>query len=100
MPVSDAPHLPQRSCRCRRKAAQRVRVAQEREMSGYRVVAGVLSPVTTRAEPDSVQEASTSQVGFDGVATHIRAAVALLGKRAACKYQDAPFWRHRPVVVN
>jgi hypothetical protein len=50
---------------------------------------GRAQPCDHARELDSVQEAPTPKVGFDGVATHRRAAVALLGKRPEPDYRNS-----------
>lgn len=52
-----------------------------REMAGYRWVSGTLTPITSADELASVATASSAKTGFEGVATHMRTATALLGKR-------------------
>jgi hypothetical protein len=52
-----------------------------REMSGYRWIAGALSPITSADELASVTAAASVRTGYEGVATHIGTAAALLGKR-------------------
>lgn len=53
----------------------------QREMSAYRWIAGTLTPITSADELASVATASSTTPGYEGVATHMRTAAALLGKR-------------------
>ena len=63
----------------------------ERELSGYRFVAGVLSPISDRVEVEEIAEAvaATQRAGLIGAAEHIRTAVVLLGKKPEPDYRNS-----------
>ncbi|KWN14372.1 hypothetical protein WT83_18165 [Burkholderia territorii] len=63
----------------------------ERERSGYRFVAGVLSPITNREELEAVEDAvrSTGRVALAGANEHLRTALALLGQKPEPDYRNA-----------
>ncbi|HIE1652401.1 AbiJ-NTD4 domain-containing protein [Burkholderia cenocepacia] len=63
----------------------------ERERSGYRFVAGVLSPITNREELESVEDAvrSTGRVALAGANEHLRTALTLLGQKPEPDYRNA-----------
>ncbi|HDR9253369.1 MULTISPECIES: AbiJ-NTD4 domain-containing protein [Burkholderia cepacia complex] len=63
----------------------------ERERSGYRFVAGVLSPITTREELEAVEDAvqSTGRAALAGANEHLRTALALLGQKPEPDYRNA-----------
>jgi AbiJ-like protein len=54
-----------------------------REMSGYRFVQGVLSPISSEVEVAEIDAAiaSANKAGLDGVRTHLSSAIQLLGKK-------------------
>lgn len=63
----------------------------ERELAGYRFVAGELSPVTSEAEIKSIEDAvrEAQVVGLEGPAIHIQTAVRKLGQRPEPDYRNA-----------
>ncbi|MCW5190812.1 MULTISPECIES: AbiJ-NTD4 domain-containing protein [Burkholderia] len=63
----------------------------ERERSGYRFVAGVLSPITNREELESVEDAvrSTERAALAGANEHLRTALALLAQKPEPDYRNA-----------
>jgi hypothetical protein len=63
----------------------------ERELSGYRFIRGVLSPVTDPVEVSAI-DAAASHLSAGGLAApsqHIRAALELLGKRPTPDYRNS-----------
>ncbi|WP_322035435.1 AbiJ-NTD4 domain-containing protein [Burkholderia cenocepacia] len=63
----------------------------ERESSGYRFVAGVLSPITNQEEIGAVEDAarSTESAALNGANEHLRTAIALLGQKPEPDYRNA-----------
>ncbi|MFC6305974.1 hypothetical protein E2553_17040 [Paraburkholderia dipogonis] len=63
----------------------------ERESSGYRFVAGVLSPITNNAEMSAVEDAiqSTESAALNGANEHLRTAIALLGQKPEPDFRNA-----------
>ncbi|WP_279608901.1 AbiJ-NTD4 domain-containing protein [Burkholderia cepacia] len=63
----------------------------ERERSGYRFVAGVLSPITNREELESVEDAvrSTESAALAGANEHLRTALTLLAQKPEPDYRNA-----------
>lgn len=63
----------------------------ERERSGYRFVAGVLSPITNRDELAAVEDAvrSTGEAALVGANEHLRTALTLLGQKPEPDYRNA-----------
>ena len=63
----------------------------ERELSGYRFIGGILSPVTDPVEVSAI-DAAANHVSHDRLlapSTHIRAALALLGQKPAPDYRNS-----------
>lgn len=58
----------------------------ERERSGYRFVAGTLSPISN---PIELEEIATAASGLGGASEHIRTAVALFSQRPEADYRNA-----------
>jgi hypothetical protein len=63
----------------------------ERERSGYRFVAGVLTPITNKEEVGAVEEAvhSTESAALAGANEHLQTALALLGQKPEPDYRNA-----------
>lgn len=63
----------------------------ERELSGYRFVGGVLSPVTDPVEISAIDAAANHLQGgrLLGPSTHIRTALALLGQKPLPDYRNS-----------
>lgn len=63
----------------------------EREHSGYRFIAHILSPISEQAEVEAIQEAlgKLQDVGLDGARTHIHTALDLFSKRPNPDYRNA-----------
>lgn len=63
----------------------------ERELSGYRFVAGVLSPITTPVEVEAIEEAAgaAASKGFQGAHKHLTNALRLLGKKPNPDYRNS-----------
>jgi hypothetical protein len=62
-----------------------------REHSGYRFVAGQLSPIIDSAEIEEIERAThrTSKTGLEGVREHLTNALTLFGKRPKADYRNA-----------
>jgi hypothetical protein len=63
----------------------------ERGLAGDRFVDGVLTPITSRVEIQSIEEAAatTALKGFDGAHEHLQAALRLLGKKPDPDYRNS-----------
>jgi hypothetical protein len=61
----------------------------ERERSGYRLLAGVFVPVTSREEISEIDKAIAHQDRFSPISTHIRAALELYGKKPSPDYRNS-----------
>lgn len=63
----------------------------ERELSGFRFVQGTLVPITTKEEIEEIDSAAdeAGKFGLAGAREHIRAALALLGKKPKPDYRNA-----------
>jgi hypothetical protein len=63
----------------------------EREMSGYRFIAGVLAPISNPAETTEIAGAIeiTSRVGLDGAHHHLQTALSLLAKKPEPDYRNS-----------
>ncbi|WP_321808990.1 AbiJ-NTD4 domain-containing protein [Burkholderia sp. BCC1993] len=63
----------------------------ERERSGYRFVAGVLTPITNKEEVGAVEDAirSTERAALAGANEHLQTALALVGKKPEPDYRNA-----------
>lgn len=63
--------------------------ALQREMSGYRLVAGELAPITSEQEIVAVEQAlaDTSQLG--GVQSHLQSALTMLSQRTSPDYRNS-----------
>ena len=63
----------------------------EREMSGYRFIAGVLAPISNPAETMEISGAieMTSRIGLDGAHHHLQAALSLLAKKPEPDYRNS-----------
>lgn len=59
----------------------------QRELAGYRFIEGVLAPITASVEVRAISEAATA--ADDGAATHIRSALALLGRKPQPDYRNS-----------
>ena len=63
----------------------------EREMSGYRFIAGVLAPISNPAETTEVAGAIeiTSRIGLEGAHQHLQTALSLLAKKPEPDYRSS-----------
>jgi len=63
----------------------------DRELSGYRFISGILSPITDIVEIESIENAirDADALKLIGVKEHIRTAIELLGKRPQPDYRNA-----------
>jgi len=63
----------------------------EREISGYRFVQGVLTPISNTEETGAIDDAvaAAHESGLLGAQQHIRAALELLGKKPTPDYRNA-----------
>lgn len=63
----------------------------ERELSGYRFIAGVLAPISSKAEAEQIGAAAelASSKGLSGANAHLKAALELLGKRPNPDYRNS-----------
>lgn len=63
----------------------------ERELSGCRFVAGVLSPITTPVEVEAIEGAADAAAskGFQGAHEHLTNALRLLGKKPKPDYRNS-----------
>jgi hypothetical protein len=68
-----------------------VNLILQNELSGYRFIAGVLSPITEEVEIKEIEEAveQSSQVGFEGAHEHIRTSLDFLGKKPEPDHRNA-----------
>lgn len=63
----------------------------ESEMSGFRFIGGVLAPITSSDELESIQQAvgEAQQRGFCGVRQHLKSAVSLLSQKPTPDYRNS-----------
>jgi len=61
----------------------------ETEMSAYRWISGGLVPITNPQELESISQAAARSKSFSGPATHINAAIGLIGRRPAPDYRNS-----------
>ncbi|HEU0070061.1 MAG TPA: hypothetical protein VFS04_02080 [Alphaproteobacteria bacterium] len=61
----------------------------EKEMSGYRVIGDYVAPITSEEEVTAVKEALVESDNFQIVATHIKAAVALMSDKKSPDYRNS-----------
>lgn len=66
-------------------------VILEEELSGYRFVAGVLSPITTPVEVEAIEAAAgaAASKGLHGAHEHLTTALRLLGKKPKPDYRNS-----------
>jgi len=60
----------------------------ERELSGFRLISGLVTPVTAKEEVEAVKEA-VGDVRYKGVATHLRQALEHLSNRKNPDYRNS-----------
>ena len=61
----------------------------EREVSGFRFVGGLLSPITNEYELDAIEEGLAVGGRFSGAASHLQTALKLLSDRSAPDYPNS-----------
>ena len=63
----------------------------ERELSGYRFISGLLSPISDKIEIESIESAigNADTLGLVGVKEHIRTAIELFGKKPQPDFRNA-----------
>jgi len=62
----------------------------EQELSGYRFIAGKLTPVTTKEEISAIERAiAETATAFPHSTTHLRQAIALLAQRPKADYRNS-----------
>lgn len=63
----------------------------ERELSGYRFIQGVLTPISNKEEVEAIEGAvaAAQRSGLAGAPQHIRSAIELLGKKPTPDYRNA-----------
>lgn len=63
----------------------------ERELSGYRFIQRVLTPISNKEEVEAIEEAvvAAHRMGLAGAHQHIRSAIELLGKKPTPDYRNA-----------
>ncbi|MHB8622070.1 MAG: AbiJ-NTD4 domain-containing protein [Sulfuricaulis sp.] len=63
----------------------------ERELSGYRFVGNILSPISSPAEVQQIEEtlAAATAHGLEGAHEHIRSALQLLGRKPEPDYRNS-----------
>jgi hypothetical protein len=64
-------------------------VLLERELSGYRFIAGVLAPITDAVEIAALEGAASAHGESSGAAVHIRAALSMLGQKPTPDYRNS-----------
>lgn len=76
---------------CRPDLARDFNAVLESELSGYRFIAGVLSPIADRAEVEEVERAiaAASTHGLLGAHDHIKTALVLLAKKPDPDYRNS-----------
>jgi len=90
--VVDAyPKIARHSSQHREKLEEIFNVIFEREMSGYRFIAGELAPISNSAETTEISGAieRTARVGLDGAHDHLRTALSLLAKKPEPDYRNS-----------
>jgi hypothetical protein len=68
---------------------RRINAVLEREKSGYRFVAGIITPITNGLEIAEIEDAADSRDKFAAAAVHIRTAVGLYSKRPEADYRNS-----------
>lgn len=71
------------------ESERRLNTLLEREVSGYRAIEERLVPVTSTVEIEEIRRASSPTAGFEGIATHINAALALLSRKPEPDYRNS-----------
>jgi hypothetical protein len=63
----------------------------ERELSGYRFISGLLTPISDKVEVEAIESAikNADDLGLVGVKEHIHTAIDLLGKKPKPDYRNA-----------
>jgi len=63
----------------------------ERELSGYRFISGILSPITSEKEISEITEAveSSSIKGLKGAEQHLKTSLSLLGQKPSPDYRNS-----------
>ena len=63
----------------------------ERELSGYRFISGVLTPVTSKEEVSEITEAvdRSSESGLKGAERHLKTSLSLLGQKPKPDYRNS-----------
>jgi len=66
-------------------------IVLERELSGYRFISGILSPISDKAEVTEVENAinSSNKEGLYGASEHIKTAIEMLGKKPKPDFRNA-----------
>ena len=73
------------------KVLEQLNYVLERELSGYRFIQGVLTPIAAKEEVEAIDTAvaAAKKTGLVGAHQHIRTALELLGKKPAPDYRNA-----------
>lgn len=72
-----------------RTLASAYNVVLEREVAGYRFVGGVLSPISSEYELQSIEEGLAAAVRFSGAALHLQTALKYLSDRESPDYRNS-----------
>ena len=73
------------------KIVDTVNAILEQELSGYRFIQGVLTPISNPSEVQAIEAAVilASSSGLEGASLHIRAAIELLGKKPIPDFRNS-----------
>jgi len=73
------------------KLIRRCNFILERELSGYRFISGILSPISDKTEVAEIEAAinSAEKEGLCGASEHIKTAIDLLGKKPKPDFRNA-----------
>ncbi len=76
---------------CCEDLSRRFNTVFEREVSGYRFISGVLTPISNEAEVASIEEAiaEAERKGFAGAHTHITTSLKALGQKPEPDYRNS-----------
>lgn len=61
----------------------------EKEMSGYRFIDGIITPITHQEEIESIEQAIQNSDKFHGASIHLKTALGLLSDRKAPDYRNS-----------
>lgn len=71
--------------------AETFNIILEKELSGYRFISGIISPISSQTEVSEISSAieSSAKSGLQGTSQHLQSAIELLGKKPEPDYRNS-----------